>query len=100
MGRFGSRVIAITGASSGIGRACAERLAGEGAAVVVSARRAERLAELAAAITAGGGRALAVPADVTSEADMAALVDATLAAYRPARRHDLQRRHRVPRCTR
>jgi NADP-dependent 3-hydroxy acid dehydrogenase YdfG len=72
--RFSSRVIAITGASSGIGRATAELLAREGAAVVVSARRSERLDVLANEITARGGRALAVPGDVTSESDMCALV--------------------------
>jgi NADP-dependent 3-hydroxy acid dehydrogenase YdfG len=81
MGRFSSRVIAITGASSGIGRACADRLADEGAAVVVSARRTERLQELAAAITARGGRALAHTADVTSAADMDALVGAAVATF-------------------
>jgi NADP-dependent 3-hydroxy acid dehydrogenase YdfG len=68
------RVIAITGASAGIGRATAERAAREGAAVVLSARRADRLDETAASIAAAGGRALAVPGDVTVEADMRALV--------------------------
>jgi len=72
--RFSSRIIAITGASSGIGRATAEALAREGAAVVVSARRADRLDTLVGEISARGGRALAVPGDVTSESDMRALV--------------------------
>lgn len=72
--RLTSRVVAITGASAGIGRATAERLSAEGAAVVLSARRADRLNELTASITAAGGRALAVPGDVTSDADMHALV--------------------------
>jgi NADP-dependent 3-hydroxy acid dehydrogenase YdfG len=74
MPRLIGRVIAITGASAGIGRATAERLARGGAAVVLSARRADRLAEVAAAIHASGGRALAVTADVTSEDDMRRLV--------------------------
>lgn len=69
-----STVVAITGASAGIGRATAEQLAAKGAAVVVSARREDRLRELVSAIAAAGGRALAVPADVTVEADMRALV--------------------------
>ena len=71
--RLNGRVVAITGASAGIGRATAEHLAREGAAVVLSARRADRLDELAKSIQARGGRALAVPADVTSEDDMRTL---------------------------
>jgi NADP-dependent 3-hydroxy acid dehydrogenase YdfG len=76
-----SKVVAITGASAGIGRATAERLAAEGAAVVVSARRDDRLQELAATITAAGGRVLAVRADVTVEADMRGLVARAIAAF-------------------
>jgi NAD(P)-dependent dehydrogenase (short-subunit alcohol dehydrogenase family) len=79
--RLAGRVVAITGASAGIGRACAERLAAEGAAVVLSARRADRLDALVAAIAARGGRALAVPGDVTREADMQALVERAVATF-------------------
>lgn len=75
------KVIAITGASSGIGRAVAERAAAEGAAVVLSARRAELLDAVVAGITRSGGRAIAVPGDVTREADMQALVAQTIAAF-------------------
>jgi NADP-dependent 3-hydroxy acid dehydrogenase YdfG len=67
-------VVAITGASAGIGRATALGLARDGAAVVVSARRADRLAELVRDITALDGQALAVVADVTSEDAMHQLV--------------------------
>jgi short-subunit dehydrogenase len=59
------RVIAITGASAGIGRATAVRVARDGAAVAICARRADRLEAVAAEITAAGGQALALPADVT-----------------------------------
>jgi len=67
-------VVAITGASAGIGRATALRLARDGAAIVACARRADRIERLAAEIEAAGGRALAVVADVTSETDMNNLV--------------------------
>ncbi|GLY82497.1 SDR family oxidoreductase [Actinoallomurus iriomotensis] len=59
------RVAVVTGASSGIGEASAERLAMLGAKVAVLARRAERLDDLVAGIGARGGTALAVAVDVT-----------------------------------
>jgi NADP-dependent 3-hydroxy acid dehydrogenase YdfG len=62
------KVALITGASSGIGEAAALALAAAGAAVAVSARRAARLGELVQRIEAAGGRALALPGDVTDEA--------------------------------
>lgn len=58
-------VTVVTGASSGIGRSLALRLAAAGDPVAVLARRAELLDELVAEIEARGGRALAVPCDVT-----------------------------------
>jgi short-subunit dehydrogenase len=68
------RVIAITGASAGIGRATAVRLARSGAAVVLCARRRNRLDEVVAEIARAGGEADAIVADVTKEDDMQALV--------------------------
>jgi NAD(P)-dependent dehydrogenase (short-subunit alcohol dehydrogenase family) len=68
------RVAAITGASSGIGLACATHLAREGAAVVLGARRVSLLDATADQIRSAGGRAATVQMDVTSEADVDALV--------------------------
>jgi short-subunit dehydrogenase len=75
------RVVAITGASAGIGLACAMRCARAGAAVALSARRGDRLDEAVAAITRDGGRALAVPGDVTRDEDNKALVDRAVAEF-------------------
>ena len=64
--RLDHTVALVTGASSGIGAATARRLATEGAAVAAVARRKDRLDDLVKQIEAGGGRALAVEADITS----------------------------------
>jgi NADP-dependent 3-hydroxy acid dehydrogenase YdfG len=79
--RLAGRVAAITGASSGIGAACARVFAGAGIAVSLCARRADRLAALAADIQAAGGRALPVCADVANEGDVRTFLTRTLAAF-------------------
>jgi len=76
-----SRVIAITGASAGIGRATALRLARDGASVAICARRADRLDAVAVEIARAGGKALPIVADVTSEADMTMFVGKTVERF-------------------
>jgi 3-oxoacyl-[acyl-carrier protein] reductase len=61
------RIAVVTGASQGIGRACALKLAAAGATVAVAARNQEKLEAVAAEITAAGGKAAAFPMDVGDE---------------------------------
>ena len=72
------RVVAITGASAGIGRATAVRLARDGAAVAMCARRREMLEAAARDVDAAGGEALPIVADVTSVDDMERFVSAAV----------------------
>lgn len=75
------RVVVITGASSGIGEACAVAFAEKGARVVLAARRAERLQALVARLEAMGGEALAVATDVTDEDAVANLFARAVARF-------------------
>ncbi|WP_066367251.1 SDR family NAD(P)-dependent oxidoreductase [Herbidospora mongoliensis] len=79
--RFAEKVVLITGATSGMGRATAERLAAEGAKVVLAARGKEAGDALAADLRAAGGEATFVPADVTVETEMAELVRQSVSRY-------------------
>ena len=69
------KVVAITGASSGIGEATALACAQAGAKVALGARRADRIEELAARINADGGQAVAIETDVSDEAGARAFVE-------------------------
>jgi clavulanate-9-aldehyde reductase len=71
------RVVAITGASSGMGEATALACARAGAAVSLAARREDRITALAERITSDGGRALAIAADVGEEDEARAFVERT-----------------------
>jgi 3-oxoacyl-[acyl-carrier protein] reductase len=72
------RVALVTGASQGIGRACALRLAAAGATVAVAARNQEKLAELVEQVEASGGKASAFPVDVADEDQVKAALKAAL----------------------
>ncbi|WP_199431253.1 SDR family oxidoreductase [Qaidamihabitans albus] len=74
----GSKIVLITGASSGIGQATALRLAREGHHVVIGARREDRLASVAAAIKDAGGSVDTRRLDVTDREDVASFVDTTV----------------------
>ncbi|WP_439499360.1 SDR family oxidoreductase [Bosea sp. (in: a-proteobacteria)] len=74
MSELDNKVVAITGASSGIGEATARVLARKGARVVLGARRTERLAALAAAIEAEGGNVRYMALDVTEANSVAAFL--------------------------
>src|SRR5664279_2956704 len=71
------KVVAITGASSGIGQATALACAKAGAVVSLAARREDRIAELAGQINSDGGRALAIRTDVGEEHEAKEFVERT-----------------------
>jgi NAD(P)-dependent dehydrogenase (short-subunit alcohol dehydrogenase family) len=77
------RTALVTGASSGLGRHFARVLASAGAKVVVTARRLDRLKALAAEISQDGGKAAAVPLDVSDRTSVAQAFDAAEAALGP-----------------
>lgn len=81
MGRLDEKVVIITGATSGMGRASAVRFAQEGAKVVASGRRLDLGTALVEEIKAAGGEAIFVQTDVTKEADLDNLLDCTIKTY-------------------
>jgi NAD(P)-dependent dehydrogenase (short-subunit alcohol dehydrogenase family) len=81
MSTLSNKVVLISGATSGIGRAAAELFVAEGAAVVLGGRRREAGEALAAELTAKGGRAVFRVTDVTKHEDNEALVALALSSF-------------------
>jgi len=74
-------VAVVTGAGRGIGEGIAKVLAGAGAAVVCAARRADEIERVATEIREAGGKAIAVPTDVTIDAEVEALAQAAIGEF-------------------
>ncbi len=81
MAGVAGHVALVTGASQGIGRACALVLAEGGATVALAARNREKLAQVAAEIEAKGGQAAVFPMDVSNEEEVKAVIKAVLARF-------------------
>jgi NAD(P)-dependent dehydrogenase (short-subunit alcohol dehydrogenase family) len=79
--RVEGRTIIVTGASQGIGRGIAVACAREGASIILAARTEIKVNAVASEISAQGGDVLAVPTDVTNEAQVARLIERTLDRY-------------------
>ncbi len=81
MGTLQGRIALVTGASQGIGRACALELANAGATVLLAARNETKLAEAVAEIETAGGQASAIPLDISSEDSIRAGAKAAIDRY-------------------
>ena len=81
MSILAGRIALVTGASQGIGRACALELARSGASIALAARNLDKLAEVAAEITAAGGAAHAFALDVSSEESIKDCAKAAIAHF-------------------
>ena len=81
MSDMNNKVVLITGASSGIGRATAELFSANGAHVVLAARRENELSELVSEIQARGGKATAIKTDVSKSKDVEQMVAHTIDVF-------------------
>ena len=81
MGRLEQRVAVVTGSSTGIGRAIAERYASEGARIVVNSRSAERAAQAAAEMRAKGWEVTAAAGDISRPEEAQRLAEVAVKAY-------------------
>ena len=81
MGQLDGKVAIVTGGNRGIGKGIARGLAAEGASLTIAARNAELLEQTANEIRANGTKVLAVPTDVTDEAQIKALFEKSMSEY-------------------
>ena len=81
MSNITDKVVVITGASSGIGESTAKLLAGQGAKVVLGARRSNRLETVVQEISAAGGKAIGFATDVTKRAEVEALIQGAVDGF-------------------
>lgn len=81
MGQLDGKVAIVTGGNRGIGKGIARGLAAEGASLTIAARNAELLEETANELRANGTKVLAVPTDVTDEAQIKALFEKSMSEY-------------------
>ena len=81
MGLLDRKVILVTGASSGLGRAAATAMAAEGGRMVLAARREDKGLAVVRSIKQAGGEAVFVPCDVTKTADVQLVVDRAIEQF-------------------
>lgn len=79
--RLDGKTALVTGSSKGIGRAIAEAMAAQGAAVVISSRKEDACKAVAGEIVAAGGKAVAIPCNISRRDDLAALVSGARKAF-------------------